>query len=350
MMLTIENMPDINKSALKENISPVNFNLDHNDKFMYKNIGSNKIIAKTTHTLTLNNTQPTNIDDVAFSKNKDFSENTSVSTVESSRNSPLMYDLQSRKLTNNNTCYYNSDSEYYYDTDTQSHTKVNQYNDENCQEKLILQNSDQSYTHMQSNNLTQNIDIPYHARKDSQPFTYGNIYAAEGSMLRTTHSGLSSPSMVRKALTFKSDSSTSTLNKNKPGADFDFEEMLREHQEKKYSFGDKAPSREFNSIYNKKVEYENKNNDIRVKSSSKKNNENFESYQYSSINNSNGNMDNTFDRSGYSSDGYVLTVFFPNIVKLIYVCISKKGNALVIFYKKFEQNKLQIFFHKIFFC
>lgn len=41
------------------------------------------------------------------------------------------------------------------------------------------------------------LDIPYHARQDSRPFTYGSV-PAPSDMLRA-QSGLSSPSLVRKA-------------------------------------------------------------------------------------------------------------------------------------------------------
>lgn len=47
-------------------------------------------------------------------------------------------------------------------------------------------------------------DIPYHARQDSRPFTYGSVPTGD-TMLRA-QAGLSSPSLVRKA-SFKSDSS-----------------------------------------------------------------------------------------------------------------------------------------------
>jgi tensin len=165
---------------------------------------------------------------------------------------------------------------------------------------------------MQSNN-----NIPYHARKDSQPFTYGNINSSETSnMIRTTHSGLSSPSMVRKAASIRSDSSVSTLTNRKiPTHEFDFEDMLHEHQEKKYSFGDKTPNREFKStIYNNnnnnnsnnKFEYgiktnNNNNNNYRIKTTTTT------SYEKNNRHDdfSNNSLDNnhSFDRSGYSSDG-----------------------------------------------
>uniref|UniRef100_A0A6E8WD68 Tensin n=1 Tax=Anopheles coluzzii TaxID=1518534 RepID=A0A6E8WD68_ANOCL len=89
--------------------------------------------------------------------------------------------------------------------------------------------------------------IPYHAREDSRPFTYGNIPATgtpqqppAATMLKM-QSGLSSPSMVRKALGTPTASrkTAGTLPRN------DFEEMLRERREKvlseKYTIGDQSP-------------------------------------------------------------------------------------------------------------
>ncbi|KAG8311639.1 hypothetical protein J6590_038664 [Homalodisca vitripennis] len=53
---------------------------------------------------------------------------------------------------------------------------------------------------------TADHDIPYHARQDSRPFTYGSV--PTGEMLRA-QAGLSSPSLVRKA-SFKGDSVASS--------------------------------------------------------------------------------------------------------------------------------------------
>lgn len=95
----------------------------------------------------------------------------------------------------------------------------------------------------------QQSNIPYHAREDSRPFTYGNIPppnlssgrttpSASGTMLKS-QSGLSSPSMVRKVIIADKKS-----QQQKPRNEF--EDMLMERREKilseKYSIGDKTPN------------------------------------------------------------------------------------------------------------
>lgn len=88
----------------------------------------------------------------------------------------------------------------------------------------------------------ENTGIPYHAREDSRPFSYGNIPNQSQTMLKA-QSGLSSPSLVRKQLNL--NNSTSTLTKKTPPRN-DFEEMLRERREKvfseKYSISDRSPN------------------------------------------------------------------------------------------------------------
>jgi hypothetical protein len=68
--------------------------------------------------------------------------------------------------------------------------------------------------HFDSKNLASdfdNLNIPYHAREDSEPFSYfpdPRSSQQQATMLRTGQSGLSSPSMVRKILktTYTTDS------------------------------------------------------------------------------------------------------------------------------------------------
>lgn len=63
---------------------------------------------------------------------------------------------------------------------------------------------------------TADHDIPYHARQDSRPFTYGSVPSGSGEMLRS-QSGLSSPSLVRKA-SFKESVSSSPVHVNGGGS------------------------------------------------------------------------------------------------------------------------------------
>lgn len=86
--------------------------------------------------------------------------------------------------------------------------------------------------------------IPYHAREDSRPFTYGNPVGIQlnsptgGTGMLKMQSGLSSPSLVRKTLQPTTPKKVSIRN--------DFEDMLLQRREKvlndKYSIGDKTPS------------------------------------------------------------------------------------------------------------
>lgn len=94
--------------------------------------------------------------------------------------------------------------------------------------------------------------IPYHAREDSRPFTYGD---ATGVQLSPTsarkqgmiklQTGLSSPSLVRKHLGVNAAASSAARKSPNTGRN-DFEEMLLQRREKilndKYSIGDKTPN------------------------------------------------------------------------------------------------------------
>lgn len=93
-------------------------------------------------------------------------------------------------------------------------------------------------------------NIPYHAREDSRPFTYGNAANVQLSPTPTRklltndptmikmQPGLSSPQLVRKTLGQQPIRSTTPRN--------DFEELLRERREKilnsKSNIGDNTPS------------------------------------------------------------------------------------------------------------
>lgn len=108
-----------------------------------------------------------------------------------------------------------------------------------------------------SANVEDDDSIPYHAREHSQPFSYGNIIPNGGAgqepdpRMIKAQTGLTSPTLVRKAFNnrLSSTSSTSNLSStyNHPSTmrknqiDSDFEDMLRERREK-YSISDKPRS------------------------------------------------------------------------------------------------------------
>lgn len=115
-------------------------------------------------------------------------------------------------------------------------------------------------------------NIPYHAREDSRPFTYGNPTGVQlspngsnsnsgtGTGMLKMQSGLSSPSLVRKTLVrgvspvattsgrhnSNNNNSASNNSGRKANVRNDFEEMLMQRREKilneKYSIGDKTPN------------------------------------------------------------------------------------------------------------
>lgn len=94
--------------------------------------------------------------------------------------------------------------------------------------------------------------IPYHAREDSRPFTYGDATGVQlsptsqrkGTGMLKLQAGLSSPSLVRKHL--GSNANNQNARKSPNTGRNDFEEMLLQRREKilndKYSIGDKTPN------------------------------------------------------------------------------------------------------------
>lgn len=151
--------------------------------------------------------------------------------------------------------------------------------------------------------------IPYHAREDSRPFTYGD---ATGVQLSPTsarkqgmiklQAGLSSPSLVRKHLGVNSNAASSARKSPNSGRN-DFEEMLLQRREKilndKYSIGDKTPNG--NSVSNAVSANTKWINNNHSSSSNTLN-----GYQYHEPLKRSNTMDGGFGRgntSGYVSDG-----------------------------------------------
>lgn len=242
MLLTVQELPDVNPSptfetrkriqspnmqnASKSPKSPIGFYMDQNQNQSYSTISK-----KTT----------LNSETVASSRSRDFCEtssqtSTTLTPTESGRNTPLCEEQA------------HNDSDFYYNTHRTDTLKRR----ENQPNGITLQNPDQSSSYVlldrsQSQQFASglNANIPYHAREDSRPFTYvGDI--SEAKMIKM-HSGLSSPSMVRKALGRggqQTITTTTTTTKKLPINDF--EEMLHSRHNEKYSFGDKTPTSDFN--------------------------------------------------------------------------------------------------------
>lgn len=129
-------------------------------------------------------------------------------------------------------------------------------------------------------------DIPYHAREDSRPFTYGDPTGVQlsptGGMIKS-QSGLSSPSLVRKHLGRNTSSTndvvdkTSGTHKNANGRT-DFEEMLMKRREKilndKYSIGDSNGNIVNNSVNTSANKWNTSSPSINVKIERNDNNSN----------------------------------------------------------------------------
>lgn len=135
-------------------------------------------------------------------------------------------------------------------------TQQQQQRLKNTQRELIMDLQHQSFAYPQSvrsellSGSEDDETIPYHAREDSRPFSYGQVPQSPqnppaGTMLKM-QSGLSSPSLVRKQL-----GHTTPVKKIEPRNDF--EEMLRKRRDmvlnEKYSISDK-PSVGVNGVKN----------------------------------------------------------------------------------------------------
>lgn len=155
--------------------------------------------------------------------------------------------------------------------------------------------------------------IPYHAREDSRPFTYGDATGVQlsptstrkatsgtgtGTGMIKLQAGLSSPSLVRKHLGSNVNNNQNSARKSPSNGRNDFEEMLLQRREKilndKYSIGDKTPngnSENLNASANNK--WNTSSNTIN-------------GYQYHEPLKRSNTMDGGFGRgntSGYVSDG-----------------------------------------------
>jgi hypothetical protein len=244
----------------------------------------------------------------------DIGETSSITTTltptESGRNTPALSDHKG---------YYTNQDELFYDTDSQMqlHGNTRRHDGGYSQQKLpenLLQSQSQNYmevlrseTTIRSNGRSPRFEesnIPYHAREYSKPFTY--LSPSQGGKI---NSGLSSPSMVRKAL------NGSSSGRKTPSVDFAERTRTyggRQNSENKYTFGDKTPESNM-SVFDNGYEY----NRSRSENASRGASNNFSIDQnggvevtttttttrhFEPLRRSN-TMDGSFGRSGYASDG-----------------------------------------------
>lgn len=213
--------------------------------------------------------------------------------------------------------YYHSEDHFYgYDTDTMMnlHGGNKQHHHIEAprrQTENLLQNSSQSYMELlqsrsERDQLGADHSIPYHAREHSKPFSYTT--GADGKMLKM-QSGLSSPSMVRKALNQNGTSVVQTVQttvRKIPSHDFEERAKFGRHVESKYTFGDKTPENNLNVFGDNDKMF-----DYRTRSENQKQrdgvnfsiaNREVEGAHFEPLRRSN-TMDGSFGRSGYASDG-----------------------------------------------
>lgn len=340
MLLTVEALPDIaystekskqNSDVYKATTVATTTTASNNTASMRSN-AVDRTLPNNNHlhppTNVINNINTTNdqrsqtrsysySDAFGYSKNNDIGETSSITTTltptESGRNTPAMSDQQYKG-------FYTNNDELYYDTDTQMqlHGKSTRYQhslpDDTRKEyqkrsENLLQNQSLGYMEVlrSENNISgsrryEESNVPYHAREYSKPFSYLPS-TADGKIIRMQH-GLSSPSMVRKALNLNGSVTSGRKNLSQ-----DFVERTRygRQYESKYTFGDKTPENNLSVFDNEKLfDYRNRSENVKYKDSANYSIENSDvessAHYFEPLKRSN-TMDGSFGRSGYASDG-----------------------------------------------
>lgn len=330
MLLTVETLPDLSYGSAargKQNEAfPIEKRTTNANDRTSPHPASESNINTASHEHKRSHVQHTKnygFDAFGYAKNnQDMGETSSITTTtltptESRCNTPAMSDHQGLFKG-----YYNNSDDLFYDTDTQMqlHGGKRQYQHiDNAARKEyqrqtsenLSQNASQSYSYMEvlrSENHHRSGDqlesnIPYHAREYSKPFSYGIPSSGDGKMLKT-HSGLSSPSMVRKAL--HQNGAPATSVRKTPSHDFEERTKYGRTVERKYTFGDKTPENNLSVFDNDKMfDYRVRNENQRYKDGAGLSIESsdVESAHYFEPLRRSNTMDGSFGRSGYASDG-----------------------------------------------
>lgn len=191
----------------------------------------------------------------AKDRERDFYDTSSTTTTitpppsESGRDTPIIVHTNS---SNNSTLQHRRDKR----ESTHMQQQQRGTGDNSNREQIMdLQNQSFSYPQQVRTDIvyvtSEDEEIPYHAREDSRPFTYGNPTGVQlspnGTGMLKMQSGLSSPSLVRKTLGGGGGTTPRAGDTHKKtNVRNDFEEMLLQRREKvlneKYSIGDKTPN------------------------------------------------------------------------------------------------------------
>lgn len=232
MLLTVQDIPDIVKCK------------QHNTLTKKPQQNNNQIIL-TQHQQRSSSTTSTNTNQ-GKDRDRDFYDTSSTTTTitptpsESGRDTPIIVHTNSTLR-----------------RDKRESTHMQQQHrgtgdNSNCEQIMDLQNQSFSFPQQVRTDIvyvtSEDEEIPYHAREDSRPFTYGNPTGVQlspnGTGMLKMQSGLSSPSLVRKTLGSSTTPRGDTHKKTNVRSDF--EEMLLQRREKvlneKYSIGDKTPN------------------------------------------------------------------------------------------------------------
>lgn len=342
MLLTVEALPDLSYNNNAETggkqivaVSPTTTKMTNHRSNAPTRTSPQRAIEQNIHTAPLRNFQQHQLD--VYNNNyariqHDAIETASITTTtltptESRCNTPASEHQYSRMGG------FVQHDDLYYDTDTQMNLHgggryLHQYQEGAAggggsikRQIENLRNSSQSVMEVGLNRSTSHHSsdhsIPYHAREYSKPFTY-----LDDTKSLKMHSGLSSPSMVRKAL------NGSAPGGRKTPLSQEFEERARyrrNYENSKYTFGDRTPENHLTVFdsdkmfdYRKRTETNkylpitSEINDIdavmmtttTTKTQPKQPQQQQRYFEPPQLRRSN-TMDGSFGRSGYASDGWV---------------------------------------------
>lgn len=345
MLMTVQDIPDINKNTRKQTIAK-NQQLSGSINLVSGN-GANSAGPYCTDTVKRSQSCASDKSLISTTTTRsqtkdrcigDYYDTASTTTTltptpsETGRDTPLQVQQQQPSSASTHTVTSNTTNTY---STVREHSNVELLKQQQQQREreLIMDLQNQSYGYSQAlqsrgaaadNHSSVNTvynsaltsedeeNIPYHAREDSRPFTYGNPAGVQlsptgsGTGMIKLQSGLSSPSLVRKVYgggggANAATGQNATTGRKPTNARNEFEEMLLQRREKimneKYSIGDKTPNGGGGSGASNGNQYAGSANKWNNSSTSASN-----GYHYHEPLKRSNTMDGGFGRS-YSTDG-----------------------------------------------